>query len=558
MDKQILVVEGEKKTACAAKDGFRVFGVGGVDCWQQGGEPLPDLDLFEWQGNGVFLFFDSDSKDNPNVERALIKLARELKKRGATVFRANPPSGPGGEKWGYDDCRKHLGKKKTLALVADAEEVELPPDKIEDLNKRYYVALEGNVVRIHDEVTGAIITQQDFRLRYLNQYVEDAEGNLKSLGDQWLKSRHRRGYDQMTFNPDPNAPDDPNVYNRFKGLPLEAIPGDWSLLREHILGNICSGNKAHNEYLVNLLARGVQEPHRPAEIAVVLRGEQGTGKGVFVSAYMKLFGDYVHHASSSKEITGFNGHFLDTLVVFADEAFFAGDKSHLGILKALITERFITIEDKYKTAVNVLNMFKLFMASNESWVIPAGKLERRFLVLDVSPAQQQNTKYFGAIMTQLECGGYEAFYYDLLHRDLSKFNHRDCPRTDALAEQQLYSMTPVELYWYSILDEGLLPGAKRKSKGIYLPADWGLVEKQILHADFIKQARERGVSHLPDKSQFGKQLKPLLPSGYPKSTRLTINGNRRNCWELPPLKTCKRTFDAVRGARGVRGIYRTV
>ena len=196
---------------------------------------------------------------------------------------------------------------------------------------------------------------------------------------------------------------------------------------------------------------------------------------------------------------------------------------------------------------------KLFMASNENWVIPAGKLERRFFVLDVSPAKQQNTKYFGALVKQLENGGYEALYHDLLYRDLSNFNHRDCPRTDALAEQQLYSMSPVEAYWYGILEEGVLPGAKRVSKGVYLPAEWGLVEKKVLHRDFVNLARERGELHLPDRSQFGKQLKKLLPPGYPKNSRPTINQKRKQVWEFPPLRTCERAFDAVRGVRGKRG-----
>ena len=38
------------------------------------------------------------------------------------------------------------------------------------------------------------------------------------------------------------------------------------------------------------------------------------------------------------------------------------------------------------------NRVKVIVASNEYWMIPAGILERRFLMLDVSTARQQQAK----------------------------------------------------------------------------------------------------------------------------------------------------------------------
>jgi len=44
----------------------------------------------------------------------------------------------------------------------------------------------------------------------------------------------------------------------------------------------------------------------------------------------------------------FNAHLRDCIVLFADEAFFAGDKQNEGVLKVLITEPYLAIEGKFQ------------------------------------------------------------------------------------------------------------------------------------------------------------------------------------------------------------------
>ena len=97
----------------------------------------------------------------------------------------------------------------------------------------------------------------------------------------------------------------------------------------------------------------------------------------------------------------------------------------------------------------------------------------------------------------------EAFYYDLLQRDIRHFDHRVCPRTDALAEQQLYSFTPVEAYWSGILESGQLPGAEAGLKGQRDAKEWGSIAKAVLHDDFVQQAVGLGGVDLHDFGDFG-------------------------------------------------------
>ena len=125
----------------------------------------------------------------------------------------------------------------------------------------------------------------------------------------------------------------------------------------------------------------------------------------------------------------------DSLLVFCDEGFWAGDKSAEGILKSLVTEDHLVIEPKNKNPFTIKNNVRLIIASNNNWVIPAGLEERRFFVLDVSNKHMQDHGYFQPIFEQMDSGGREAMLYDLLRYDYSEINLKEIPRTAALLDQ---------------------------------------------------------------------------------------------------------------------------
>ena len=91
-----------------------------------------------------------------------------------------------------------------------------------------------------------------------------------------------------------------------------------------------------------------------------------------------LWGRHFLHISSAKHLVGqFNAHLRDCCFLFADEAFFAGDRSHESVLKTLVTEDMIIVEGKGVDAEPSPNYVHLMMASNSDWVVPSGPDERR-------------------------------------------------------------------------------------------------------------------------------------------------------------------------------------
>lgn len=285
-----------------------------------------------------------------------------------------------------------------------------------------------------------------------------------------------------------------------------------------------------------------------------MRGGRGTGKGIFVNSLGSIFGRHYLQISQSRHLTGnFNAHLAECIVLFVDEAFWAGDKQGEGVLKHLITEPTLPIERKFRDVETARNLLHVIMASNNQWVVPAGLDERRFFVLDVDDSKQQNHEYFMALSAELEGGGIEAMLHELLHRDLSAFNFREAPKTKALADQKLLSMDPADRWWFEVLIAGRLPIQNpRLAPGGTHYEDWGRIPTHHLHSDYVRDLKMTNTPRRSSETQLGMGLKRLLPPGFPKKgvviERDFMGATLRvPVYKFPPLETCRKHFEQLAG-----------
>jgi len=421
-----------------------------------------------------------------------------------------------------------------------------PLDQVTQLNKNYAVSFWGSkAVIIHEhEVNGErrvdFLNEADFKLILKNRLVTDENGETVPLSQYWLRHEKRRQYEYTIFDPQSNSS---NYFNLWTGFAVEPIEGDCSLYLDHMLVNICQGNKTLFDYLLAWMADSVQNPDRRPGVAVVLRGDRGTGKNIFVENFGKLFGPHFKQVTQTKHLTGnFNSHQRDCLILFANEAFWAGDKQSENVLKSLITEDTLMIELKGKDTVSMPNRMRIIMASNNDWIVPAGSDERRYFVLEVGNRNKQDTEYFNRLVDQMENGGREALLYYLLHYDLSGINLRQVPQTIALLEQKLKSLNSLAIYWYNCLNDGLLSPEHERWEG-KIPTtsffDW-----------YIEMSKKSGKSHLEDAATFGKALAKLIP-GLHRKRRIHSVGMkdgtavRKKIWiyQFPSLDECRNQFE---------------
>lgn len=410
------------------------------------------------------------------------------------------------EKCREDAERLHEGDQRKT-------EVEL---MVEAMNKDYFVVNEGGktlVFREHrDEALNRkrydLWTFEDFRRAYQNTKVItgfDAKGNPrkpKTHAEVWLDHPDRRQFlNGVVFDPTGKQGVDDGRLNLWDGFAYAAGPGCWNRFKDHLLQIICCGNQEHYDYLLKTMARAMQHPEKLAEVAVVMRGKEGVGKSMVANAMMRLFGQHGFKIASSIHLVGrFNGHLQDCCLLFADEAFFAGDKAGEGVLKALITEEILPLEDKNRRMTQGRNCLHIWMSTNAEWAVPTSLDSRRFFVLDVSDARKGDTEYFKAIVAEMENGGYGAMLYDLLREDLADFDHRRVPETNGLNNQRLLSLEPHYQWWVDILTHGTFDGVEWLDKG---------VTTQFLHKIYRDYVKAQGRRFPIDVVQFGKFLRSI-------------------------------------------------
>jgi phage/plasmid-associated DNA primase len=413
---------------------------------------------------------------------------------------------------------------------------------IQKLNKDHAAVMLGGKFAILTETINPATeypeiqfsTVADIKNLYRNQKISkivEEKAKLMNPADVWLDHKDRRQYRGIVFTP--NQP--PNGYfNLWKGFAVQPKQGDCSLYLELMQDIICNGDEYHFQYLMDWMADSVQNPGgaRPGT-AVVLRGLQGTGKGVFATNFGKIFGSHFVHISGQHRLTGkFNNHLKMALMVFVDEGFWAGDRRDTGTLKAMITEEYMLVEPKFQDSFPLKNHMRVIMASNNDWVIPADLEERRFFVLDVSDKRRVDTEYFGKIVRQMDAGGRQALLYDLLNRQITS-NLREIPRTQALFDQILESMDSICRWWMTCLQNEKITDFDESWPVYLLPA-----EVQDSYLQHCNNSKER---HPITGPYFFKKLRKICPDIRLKKT--DIGEGRLNYYCFPYLEECRNNFE---------------
>jgi hypothetical protein len=456
--------------------------------------------------------------------KAMVKEAlREQKRRKAEEAKAR--------KEAARRAKGSAGTDDTFDTDLDvvAEIAKLGPDPaipllVRILNRKYAVVNYAGKTVIISAVREHVLARDyyvitkpaDFRQLFQNRKVTipttDDKTITRTYAELWLEDEERREYlDGIVFDPRDKAY--PRTLNLWRGFAVKPKKGDWSLMKEHIKNVICGGDDQIYTYVKKWLAHMVQKPWLRAEVVIVLRGEKGTGKGILGRWIIRLCGQHGLHIFNPVHLVGrFNVHLRDAIFLFADEAFFAGDKQHEGILKGLVTEAEFLIEEKFYTPVMTRNRLHILMSSNSDWVVPATPGERRYLVLDVASSKQGDAAYFKALNEQMEQGGLEAMLEELLNMKLGDFHPRaDVPDTNALTEQKQFSLTTLQKWWLAVLTRGFV---WRSRHGIKEFLEWQpFAATTFLSRSYQQWCVDNRVNYIESDVALGKFMTKLCSVG---------------------------------------------
>jgi acyl carrier protein len=392
--------------------------------------------------------------------------------------------------------------------------------------------------------------KQMWNNHFIEQVVSTPDGGTKirkdPVGKWWFAHPNRRTYRTVVFCPNRNFD---GVMNLWRGFACDAIPGDCQMFLDHLRNVLCKGNDDYYDYLIRWMANAVQNPHLPGQVAVVLKGDQGTGKGTFARIFGHLFGAHYKYVSDPRHVIGtFNYMLNDAVLVFADECFVSGSKQHESALKALITENTLRVEQKGVDSVDARNCVHLIMATNKEWAIGAELSDRRFFVLDVDRARRVDIEYFARMQEQMENGGYQALLHMLMTLDLSDFDVRLCPKTEELRNQQDYSLDSMQGFVLELLTEGrLMPGHGSWRQEVMkneltdsFKNTYGWDSRGNLKMGLGKFLRKIGAE---SRRRYGAQWAWETATGSKKVERNPW------VWSFPPLEECRRLWKDNFGER---------
>lgn len=276
---------------------------------------------------------------------------------------------------------------------------------------------------------------------------------------RWLGSPRRRtiGREQVVF--DPTGKCDPEkTVNLFRGIGMKPKVGSCTKLLQ-LLQYLCGESESDlapvTEWVLKWCAYPLQHLGAKMQTAIVMHGEEGTGKNLFWGAVCSIYGRHGGMITQRDLEDKFNAWLSAKLFVIANEVVTRQEMSHhVGFLKNLITEPTISVRRMYADAVSEANHMNLVFNSNELQALKIHPRDRRYMV--IRTPHPRDAAFYREAADEVASGGAQALFRYLLDLDLGDFGPHAKPiMTEAKEAMIEIGLRPSQLFWRD-LHEGML------------------------------------------------------------------------------------------------------
>ncbi len=296
---------------------------------------------------------------------------------------------------------------------------------------------------IDDKYT--FITEKDLQHITDNFWLNDPDNQGKRIKflHCWKNDMAIKTYSTIKLVPPPLVCDT-RTLNLFTGFVADKLTNYVSTDITTILNHItllCEDNAVYAEYVINFLAHLVQRPAELTRTALVFKGAQGAGKGLFFNWFAnKIIGaQYYYSTSEPQNITLYNEHLNGKLLINLDEARAADTYGNSSQLKNKITEPRITLTNKYVKPFEVENYGRYIFFSNQDNPVKIEDTDRRYVIFKTSdkyskltPDDPVKINYFSDLRTAMDnpniIGSFMKYLRD---RDISQVNWENRPMTES-------------------------------------------------------------------------------------------------------------------------------
>jgi len=375
----------------------------------------------------------------------------------------------------------------------------------------------------------------------------------------WSGSMDRREYNGTEFNPKkfiaPSGKQNTR-YNFYTGCEymvdklqdVEPLNGGEPFF-DHIHKVWCRGNQQQYDYVIHWMASLIQQPWNKMSTCLVLMGLPGCGKGMIVQILADIIGrDYFFHPTSPDSVLGqFNAQLAGKLLVFLDELQWGGNHAQGAVLKKLITEKTIVINQKNIAMTTIANLMNCIMASNEQWVVPADIKSRRYVVMECDDKLCKMDKKKARVYIRDICSvDRKRLAKYLSNIPLDTWDCTAIPMSTGLQGQQIRTLPKLKKWWINILTVGSFDNIEfRFGEPCLLSA---------LHADYREISEDKHMSgrvfnktfrELVFEPNSAKSFKALVKEN---TIRKTDSSGRKGVYiKMPSIDVCRAYWDISSG-----------
>ena len=309
--------------------------------------------------------------------------------------------------------------------------------------------------------------QVKLRQYFMNvEHSEPTEGGglaRRCFIDRWLRDKRLREVTKLTVDPQGT---DPRAYNMWQPYVASFLPAavDVDALVEpiirHVRDVIVSGVEAHCQWFLDWLANIVQRPHQKSNVAILLYGKQGCGKGIIFD-FMRthVLGPHCTYQTSKPErdiLDKFSCGMVGRVLVQLDEV--KSLHGHADVLKDYITGGTFVFEEKYGKSAVVSNFTNFLFTTNNENAIALPMDDRRHVLFRCSDRYKGDERYFGALLAHLKRKEVaRAVYEFLMRRDLSAYPddfQSGRPKTNYFTESQRSSLPAMKVFLSGLANLG--------------------------------------------------------------------------------------------------------
>ena len=467
-DSAVLVVEGEK-TADAARTLFPDYV---VVTYQGGNKAWKKADWTPLRGKDVVLWPDND----PPGREAFHDLAMYLNVEGFTksVTMAYVPNGwPA--KWDladeipttlddvvFKDAPK--GGRETLLSNADLSNYHEVFDGLyllhydgrttHTIDKQFWVASKGipyglerqHTINAHHPAYRTVRTREGSGIQLWASYKQ-------TTGDYVHGARFVPGKDMIIEEKGAK------YLNTFTGFLYEPeMVGTCESFKNYILHILADGDENGFRYIWNYLSHMFQFPEDRPTVALVFKGDQGTGKSFLGRVLTELLGGmlgYGYKVQTVDAVSGkFNAHLQSKLMIWIEELEITKSRQMENRLKSLITDPVISVEAKGKDQVQQVNLARVMGSTNHEHIWNVMEGERRLSIFEVSNARIRDADYFAGIMKELRDGGFGRLMYELMNFKVDHYLVNSPYENMARSKQALLHPEPARDMAFQLLRDG--------------------------------------------------------------------------------------------------------